>query len=267
MLINRFKVAAKSLIGRNYAGRNVITYPDDIMLASYPKSGNTWTRFLVANLISSESVTFNNIEKIVPDIYQWDNAYLQRIERSRILKSHECFDPKYHKVIYIVRDPRDVVISYWFHCIKFDKVDANISLDDFVDLFVYGKLDTYGSWGENVGSWLGARHENSNFILVRYEDLIMDSPHEMRRIAALINCDSSDDNILQAISNSSLDKMKAMERKNGSQWKALANSKKKDMPFVRKGQKGGWKDELSVQSINKIEMEWGALMAKLGYLN
>ena len=58
----------KGLFGLNRGGRNFPVFPDDTFLVSYPRSGNTWTRFLIANLIShDEPVTFANIEKKIPD--------------------------------------------------------------------------------------------------------------------------------------------------------------------------------------------------------
>ncbi len=265
MVVNRFKIVVKAILGRKTAGREASILSDDIIIVSYPKSGNTWTRFLIANLLSSEAVTFSNIENIIPDIYQWDDAYLKLIKRPRVLKSHEYFEPRYKKTIYIVRDPRDVVISYWYHQLKFGTVDKNVSMDCFVNKFIMGKLDSYGSWGENVGSWLGARSNDPSFLLVRYEDLLTDPLQEMRRIQHFIGCDLTESNILDAIENSSFKKMSMMEEKEFGKWKPMRGSNK-DMPFVRKGKNGGWKDNLSGSAINKIETEWASVMKKLGYL-
>src|ERR1017187_7417206 len=92
--------------------REVTIFPDDVFLTSYPRSGNTWTRFLVGNLIYQDlGVSFLNVERLVPDMYKTADWVMRRLPRPRVLKSHECFDPRYPKVIYIVRDPRDVAVS------------------------------------------------------------------------------------------------------------------------------------------------------------
>src|ERR671925_279845 len=110
----RFKYASRILLGRRNAGRNLTVFPDDVFLVSYPRSGNTWTRFLIANLIyPSEPVNFANIESRVPEIYLWRDRDLRKLSRPRILKSHEYFDPRYKKTIYIARDPRDVAVSVY----------------------------------------------------------------------------------------------------------------------------------------------------------
>src|SRR5437868_10954354 len=106
------KVAWKHLRGKAVAGRNVFVFPDDVFIVSFPRSGNTWTRFLVGNLISqNEPISFVNVESRIPDIYLHSQESLCRMSRPRVLKSHEPFDPRYKKVIYVVRDPRDVAVS------------------------------------------------------------------------------------------------------------------------------------------------------------
>ena len=55
--------------GTDIAGRNFAVYPDDTLVVSYPRSGNTWTRFLIANLrYPNLEVDFTNIEKLIPDM-------------------------------------------------------------------------------------------------------------------------------------------------------------------------------------------------------
>jgi len=101
------------LSGRQTASRGVTVFSDDVFLVSYPRSGNTWTRFLLGNLIDQKDpLTFSNIESRIPEIYFNNDRFLRQLPRPRLLKSHECFQPHYPHVIYIVRDPRDVEISF-----------------------------------------------------------------------------------------------------------------------------------------------------------
>src|SRR5437868_9727768 len=119
-MIETLKVRWKILTGRLPAGRNLKVLTDDVFVVSYPRSGNTWTRFLIANLISPEDpATFANIEQKLPDIYRHSQRQLLQSPRPRMLKSHEAFDSRYKKVIYIVRDPRDVSVSGYHYRIKF----------------------------------------------------------------------------------------------------------------------------------------------------
>ena len=129
------KVIATYALGIDLAGRNFAVYPDDTFIVSYPRSGNTWTRFLLANLVfPDKEVDFTNIEKLIPDTTSQSNLTLKKTPRPRIIKTHEYFDHRYPKTIYIVRDPRDVALSYYEFHRKYmhidDSVDWKISLMD-----------------------------------------------------------------------------------------------------------------------------------------
>ena len=66
-MFGQIKFAAKRALGLDLAGRHYTVYPDDTFLVSYPKSGNTWVRFLLANLIHpNETVSFANINRLLP---------------------------------------------------------------------------------------------------------------------------------------------------------------------------------------------------------
>lgn len=75
-------------------GRHLQVRPDDTFIVSYPRSGNTWLRFLCANLVHREvQVDYANIETFVPDIYVTSELALRASAGPRVLKSHEAFDP------------------------------------------------------------------------------------------------------------------------------------------------------------------------------
>ena len=265
MEIKRIKHAIRVLTGTAATGRGINVLSDDVFLVSYPKSGNTWTRFLIGNLVHQKDITFANIEEIVPDIYQHDSGFLSRVKRPRILKSHEYFDPRYKRVIYIVRDPRDVAVSYYFHQIKFRNIDETVTIDASIDKFITGKFDIFGSWGENVGSWLGTRSNDGKFLLVRYEDLLSQPVIEMEKIAEFLGLDKTKQELLHAIEKSSLSSMKVMEKETGKIWKPLDGTRI-DMKFVRSGKSNDWKDHLNSGSARKIENAWRDIMIKFWYL-
>ena len=104
--IKKILYIANYLLDKDIAGRAFQVFSDDIFLVSYPKSGNTWTRFLLGNLMNpNDCITFANVERKVPDIYAESKMTLKKTPRPRLIKSHECFDPRYRRVIFIVRDP------------------------------------------------------------------------------------------------------------------------------------------------------------------
>src|SRR5438132_14035201 len=89
--------------------------PDDVFIVSYPRSGNTWIRFLLANLLAPhETITFRNIEDYVPDIHKSASA-LAGWQGHRYLKSHHPYYDSYPRFIYIYRDGRDALVSYYHY--------------------------------------------------------------------------------------------------------------------------------------------------------
>ena len=77
-MLRAAKTALYTLLKLNPPRREVIVFDDDVFVLSYPRSGNTWLRILLANLLSNRGdVGFANIEKIIPDIYQNSALRLQ----------------------------------------------------------------------------------------------------------------------------------------------------------------------------------------------
>jgi sulfotransferase family protein len=261
------KRIVKYALGTDVAGRNLAVYPDDTFIVSYPRSGNTWTRFLVANLVyPSQSVTFANIEQLIPDCEAMSSRYVKRVARPRIIKSHEYFDPRYKKVIYIVRDPRDVALSYYDFSRKYRHIEDSYPLTSFVSDFVAGRLSSFdwGTWGENVASWFYTRNGRPEFLLLRYEDMLSDTLSELAKVARFLNIDPTPDRLANAVERSSADRMRKLEASQGEQWVSTKN-KRSDIPFVRTASSGLWKEKLPPTSIAEIESAWGPLMRELGY--
>jgi len=180
----RLIAGVKQVLGLHYPGRNLAVFPDDVFIVSFPKSGNTWTRFLIGNLISpNERADFSNINRLIPDPEAMTKREMNRAARPRFIKSHQYFDPRYPKIIYIVRDPRDVAVSqYHFHR-KRRIIDDKYSIERFVTRFVAGETSPYGSWGDNAASWLCTRYGNPSFLLLRYEDMLENTAREIARAA------------------------------------------------------------------------------------
>jgi hypothetical protein len=235
------------------------------MIVSYPRSGNTWTRFLLANLLgSSEPVTFATLDTKVPDIYKTRRSQLVRFPRPRFLKSHEYFDPRYPKVIYIVRDPRDVALSYYYFQVKKGRIEDGYSMDHYVSRFVAGEVDEYGSWAEHVASWLATRQGTPSFLLLRYEDIKTDPRQELARIAGFLQVSRSSEHIARAVELSSAQRTQELEKREQGVWAETRRSRK-DIPFVRNASSGEWKSAFSPGAAAKIETAWGFLMSLLGY--
>ena len=254
------------VLRRELAGRQYNPFPDDVCLVAYPKSGNTWLRFLVGNLVDPDHpVTFANIESRVPSIYHNPDHILQRIPHPRILKSHEGFFSHHRRVVYIVRDPRDIAVSYYHYLIKFRELPDDYPMEAYVPRFMREDFDAkYGPWDDHVLSWIRMREGREDFLLLRYEDLLANTVSELGRVAAFLKLAADEERIAEAITLSAADRLRMLEKNESRKWSATRNSRH-DLPFVRSARSGDWKRVLSEASIRQIETEWGPVMRLLGY--
>jgi Sulfotransferase domain len=264
-MMKQLIAVVKHGLGLHRPGRNLVILPDDVFLVSYPKSGNTWIRFLLANLIFPEQpATFANIHRLIPDPTDSAKRDFDRLPRPRIIKSHDCYDPRYPRVIYVVRDPRDVVLSQYHYHRKLRKLEDDSPLEKFVARFLAGETCPHGSWGQNIGTWLYTSEGNPRFLLLRYEDLVADTPRELAKIVAFLNLPASQQQIAQAVERSSADQMRKLE-KTQTDKSGLTKGSRKDLSFVRAAGSGGWRSELPAPMVAEIEAAWGPLMRHLGY--
>jgi hypothetical protein len=266
-MIYGLRYVLRYVFGTDKAERNFAVYPDDTFIVSYPRSGNTWTRFLIANLMfPGESVSFSNIERLIPDTSSQSNRALKHTPRPRIIKTHQYFDHRYGKIIYIVRDPRDVALSYYDFHRKYRHIADDYPLETWVDEFVRGNLisSDWGSWGENVASWLYTRGQSPGFLLLRYEDMIEHTPRELARIARHFGIEVTSERLNSVVEECSVEHMRELEKLEENDWVATRNHRK-DIPFVRVAKAGGWHSALPAPCVAKIESAWGSLMSTLGY--
>lgn len=257
----------KNALGLDIAGRTLAVRPDDTFLVSYPRSGNTWTRFLIANLLHpQEPVTFDNIERLIPDAEAQSSRYMRSAPSPRIIKSHSYFDPRYPRVIYIVRDPRDVALSYYDFSRKYRHFEDSYPLESYIGDFVNGRLNStgWGTWGENVASWVFARGARPGFLLLRYEDLKANPAQALTKLADFFGMAATPELLQAASDRSSADRMREMEKTQGKDWVSTKN-KRDDIPFVRTAIAGGWRSKLRAESVAEIEAAWGNVMTQLGY--
>ncbi len=236
----RYLVAGvKHAFGLHRPGRKLPVRPGDILLASYPKSGNTRLRFLIANLRHpDQAVGYNSLHQLVLDPEVSVKRDFDRAPQPRIVATHSSFDPRYRRTIYLVRDPRDVALSQYAHLRQLKRIDDALPMEDFIERFLTGELDRQlGSWGENVGSWLATRSRYSGFLLLRYEDLLDGTARELARVADFAGLPATAEGISQAVERSSAN--------------ALARS--------------SWRNDLPEAQVACIEAAWGDIMACLGY--
>ena len=265
--IHRLAFGFKHILELDIAGHNLVPYPDDTFIVSYPESGNTWTRFLIANLLQSDPpLTLLDMERLVPSVDGQTRGFFKAMPRPRVIRDHGPFNPQYKNVIYIVRDPRDVVISaYNFFVLSSTILDESYAITTFVNEFVRGARSSVGSWGENVASWLATRGNSPRFLLLRYEDMLSETARELGKVASFLGMQVTADRLAKAVNRSSAGNVLKLEEMYGDQWAQNKHRKRKDIPFVKSAKAGGWQSILPKTAVAEIESAWGPLMAKLGY--
>ena len=237
--------------------------PADIFFAAYPKSGTTWARFVLFEMLSGKASGFKATNQEMPGVGLHKNAIKLLPNGGRLVATHEFYRKEYHKSIYMVRDARDVMLSEYAFLNALDFYHED--LPSFVPYFLFTCVSAYGPWHKNVASWLDSPIANTeNMMLVRYEDLLEDTQREMTRIAEFLGLNNSAEQIRRAVELSSADNMRKLETAQTNEW-ATTKESRKDIPFVRSAKSGQWRQSLPAASVNEIESAWGPVMQLLGY--
>ncbi len=232
-----------------------VIYPDDTFLVSYPRSGNAWLRRLIASMKYPEvDLIAENINNYVPDIYVV-GARLADYERPRIMKSHELYEPSYPRVIYLVRDGRDVAVSYYnyYQTIRGYKG----SFDEFLELFLSGDV-SFGSWQDHVRSWVFREH-SIPFICVQYEQLHREPIGMLQKVADFLGLVVDDAQIEMAVKNSTFEKQKKyLEKQYPSLYKQGYHGGVRGSPRA-------WKETFDEELLGLFWNQAGEVMERLGY--
>ena len=236
-------------------------YNDDTFIVSYPKSGTTWFRFILSNYISGCKVSTFFTNEFIPDIHIHESL-CESLERPRIMKSHSKFDASYPKVIYLVRDVRDVLISFFFHSLKYNPKYNGFELSEFMDCFNKGELFS-GRWDEHVLGWIN--QFEGEVLVIRYEDLLLNTEKEMLSALSFLNFEINDSLLKDSIESASFSKMQKIEKTENTTDESLKNSNQSLM-FVRKGIIGDFNNHLSKQQIQKLNNVYGRTLKQLSYL-
>lgn len=224
----------------------------DLFITSYPRSGNTWMRAMMAEILLGESGnSLADLDYYAPSTHS-SNLPHRTTSPSRIIKSHHPYHydsetRKYRKVLYIIRDPRDVVLSYYkFHvALK----DYSRTLDFFLDDFLSGRIWPC-SWQEHVASWLGpGSHEiDAKILSVKYEDLLSNPKQILNQINSFFSLGVREEAINRSIAKTTVDSMRSREAQGG-----FADTTRPGFKFIDEARQGKWLDQLSDAQVRKIE--------------
>lgn len=242
--------------GERTGGARLAILPDDVFLVSYPRSGNTWMRYLLANLLQpTRDWHISNIGAVVPDIYEGIPRDCLE-SRPRILKSHEPFREEYPRVIYLYRDGRDVSASLYDFYTKLRGYQKEFR--SFLIDMLAGELP-YGAWQDHVSSWLFCDRETP-VLGVSYEELCDDTQGAMGVVGTYLGFGWSTNEIESAIAESTLEKQRADFRhyRRETHWS-------KGFRGGIRGAPGKWREVFN-EDLNELFWEYaGSVAERLGY--
>jgi len=269
-----------------------------LWLASYPKSGNTWLRVFLHNYINQPDAPYS-INKLNDLSASECNAAFfrahlagppaayttQEVQRVRpkvhheLMKLHDdlvfikthnanravhgialCTPAVSAGAIYLIRDPRDVAISYAAY--------TGRGLDDIIGFMSQAGaanrgtdaqvFEFLGAWSSHVESWIAT----PGVLLLRYEDMLENPAREFARVIRYLGDEPEPERLGQAVAYSDFVALAKQEARHGYQ----AGSPTAAAPFFREGRAGGWRDVLTGMQRDRIELDHAAMMKTFSYL-
>jgi hypothetical protein len=235
--------------------------PEDLFVASYPRSGTTWLRFLMFELLTRSAAEFVSVNDAIPYIGKHRGAPQLLPNGGRLIQTHEAVRPGAASVIYVVRDPRSVVLSEYRWQLRTGL--SHESFHAFFEAFIRGRANPYSRWDRHVQTWVTSGAHVGRAHVVRFEDLRADAVAALTEIVRFLDLDVDRATIEQVVRNNDIDAMRAKEEH--APRGALGANPRPDIRFVNSGSTSGWKEQLSCDQIRRIEEEFGGVMKGLGY--
>jgi len=237
---------------------------NDAFIASYPRSGNTWLRFVLFDvLVSGQTSGFNEVNHIVAEVGLHGPAQPLLPGGGRLVKTHEAYRKQYNKAIYLVRDVRDVVLSEFAYQKALGWIPDNFEL--FMYQFVRGEVNPFTPWHRHVPGWVESPlARTSNFLLIRFEEMKKNTEATVNQVLDFLGVVVDPEHVRLAIANNSLKRMQEKEQSQPQLSKA-APTGPEETRFIRSGSSGGWRNRLTASQVEFIEQHTGDVLRLMGY--
>lgn len=217
---------------------------DDVMLCSFPKSGTHWGHEILSMLVNGRADMTPEM-KITRMLEVQPEAEIEKFSSPRVLNTHMPLEwlpkqlkEKKTKTVVLARNPKDTIVSSYYHVCGVNMFDYDGKFQDFLKLFLEEKL-MYGSWFKYTLDFEKAiLAEPDRFHLVYYEDLKENGVEEIKKLAKFLNI-SADDELVAAIHEKCSFQSLASRKK-------VPETSKNNFSIFRKGEIGDWKNHFTV---------------------
>lgn len=256
-----------------------------VWIASYPKSGNTWLRFLACDLVFGPVDSAAELARLAPDVHELSGTC--EIQSKRVLmKTHFPYSPRLPlaartaAAIYVVRHPADVMLSNFHYARRRGAAatDDASALERYLESYIASRGDPrwlelgMGSWEENVRSWVSGERDFP-LMRVRYEDLLADAPKLGRSLCEFLGLVRSPEQIERAVAAASFARLREIEEADIREQRVgiffkpyLRPGIEAGVRFMRAGRSGEGARMLSAQQRERFDAAFGPLQRELGYL-
>uniref|UniRef100_A0ABM5ES92 Sulfotransferase n=1 Tax=Pogona vitticeps TaxID=103695 RepID=A0ABM5ES92_9SAUR len=244
---------------------------DDVVTVSYPKSGTNWM-LEILGLIWHDGDPSWVQSVLMSDRSPWIETadglnVALNYPPPRFLTTHLPFQlfPKSFlhskcKIIYVMRNPKDVLVSHYHFAKFFQPLEEPGTMEEFVEKFLNGNV-IYGSWFDHVKGWMKMNRPNVFFI--SYEELHQDLRGSVKRICYFLGKELDSHQLDEVVKYASFQIMKDNKMSNFSQIPEEYMNHKKGK-FMRKGVCGDWKNHLTVAQSEHFDHVYQEKMQDVG---
>ncbi|KYO18884.1 amine sulfotransferase-like [Alligator mississippiensis] len=232
----------------------------DVFLITYPKSGTVWTQNILS-LIFHEGHRDETEDIHVIDRVPWLEYNLNKLDYAnrpspRLFTTHLPYylvprglKNKRVKVIYVARNPKDVLVSYFHFSKTVITPDNPPDFSIFMERFLAGEVLS-SSWLDHVRGWYDHR-DDFNILFLTYEEMKKDLRGAVLRICNFLGKELSEDDLDPVVKKATFENMKKDPRANYETRPGVPLEEKKC--FLRKGTVGDWKNTMTVAQNERFE--------------
>ncbi|XP_039621200.1 amine sulfotransferase-like [Polypterus senegalus] len=238
----------------------------DVFLVTYPKSGTVWTQqILILMFANDNSGDYkSNFERMPWIEIQVPDLDVMNRPSPRLFSSHlpyylapKGLKEKKGKVIYVLRNPKDTMVSYFHFSKMMLTLKTENNIDDLLENYLSGDM-VYGSWFEHVKGWF-THKDQLNCLFLSYEEMVKDLHSAVVKISKFMGKDLDDATIDMIVEKSTFKNMKNDPKANYEFFPDDVTDKKQGH-FLRKGKVGDWKNTLTVAQNERFNEVFQAKM-------